>query len=115
MTKLRQKWIGIVLLVAGLATLALGRGAGGSPAAWDQTAPTLVPTAAISLSPTADLSGTVDNAETPGELLVAYIVFSVVGFVVAVTIFLVWQTRPSRRAVQSARAPEQTGRNAPNS
>ena len=46
----------------------------------------------------ADLSGAApaDTAETPGELLAAYIVFAVVGIVVAVTAYLVWRTRPKR-------------------
>ena len=88
--------LGAFLLVAGLATLALGRSAGAPALAPRQTAPTFVPTAAISLSPTADLSGLTDDAETPGELLVAYIVFTVVGIVTAITVYLVWRTRPSR-------------------
>ena len=104
--------ITIVLMMAALPVAAQSFLASqrGRPAA--QTAPTVVPTAAISLSPTADLSGIADDTETPGELLVAYIVFTVVGLCVAVTVFLVWKTRPSRRAAnlnQDSGGKPQTG------
>lgn len=102
MTKATRVWAGVLLLVIGVGTLALSRpdsllAAAPRQTAPLQSAPTVVPTAAISLSPTADLSGIADNTETPGELLVAEIVFTIVGIVVVVTVFLVWKTRPKRQ------------------
>ena len=93
MTKASSLWLGMILLLV-WAARPLSVLPGSRPAGAVRQVAT---TPAISLSPTADLSGAADSAETPGELLTAYIVFAVVGVVVAITAFLVWRTRPKRQ------------------
>jgi hypothetical protein len=97
MTKASSLWLGMIVLLLWAARPLSGLPGSRPAGAVRQAATAVAPTPAISLSPTADLSGAADSAETPGELLTAYIVFAVVGVVVAITAFLVWRTRPKRQ------------------